>query len=412
MNAELVGVGTELLLGQIANTNAQRLSAALATAGIDVFFHTVVGDNVERAAGVISQAMKRADAVILTGGLGPTPDDVTREAVAAATSRPLRRDASLVTRIEGIFAGLGREMPPANLRQADLPEGAIAIDPEGTAPGFHMEVDGRHLYALPGVPWEMDAMLAKAVLPELAALAGAGTIVSRHVLVVGLGESATHELIADLVEAQSNPTIAYLAGGGQVRVRISARAATRAEAEAIIQPVEREVRARVGERALPGDHFTAEGALVALLRDRGASIATAESLTGGAIGAALTSVPGASEVFAGSLVCYSVAAKRDVAGVDEALLRDPGPVSAEVAAALAQAAREKFGTTVAVAATGAAGPDPHGGHPAGTVFVAAVTQERSETRRVIGYGDRGNVRALACTAALDLGRRLILPPAK
>lgn len=395
------------MLGQIANTNAQRLSAALASAGIDVHFHTVVGDNLERAASVVSRALARADAVVITGGLGPTPDDLTRDAVASATGRALVRDRALADAVRAVFARLGRDMPESNLRQADLPEGATPIPPEGTAPGFRLDVGETRVYALPGVPWEMEAMLAKAVLPELVATAGPFVLVSRHVVVVGLGESATHERIADLVEAQTNPTIAYLAGAGQVRVRISAKAVDRAEAEALIEPVEREVRARLGAHAVDGDHTSLAEAVTALLRAKGATLATGESLTGGLIGAEVTAIPGASDVFAGALVCYTNAAKRDVAGIDSAVLEQHGPVSAEIASALALAARAKFGTTVAVSATGVAGPDSHGGRRPGTVFVGAATAERVEARLVRGYGDRGNVRALAATAALDLGRRFL-----
>lgn len=402
-----MAVGTELLLGQIANTNAQRLSGELAAAGVDVFFHTVVGDNLERAAGVIVQALERADVVIVTGGLGPTPDDITREAVAAATGTGLVRDPDLERTIRGVFERLGRDMPEVNLRQADLPAGATAIPPEGTAPGFRLDAGGARLYALPGVPWEMDAMLATTVMPELVAATGGGVLVSRHVLVIGLGESATHELIADIVDAQTNPTIAFLASAGQVRVRMSAKASTAAAAAALIDPVEGEVRRRLGLHAVEGDHTSLAQAVIALLRARDATIAAAESLTGGLIGAWLTEIAGASDVFAGSLVCYTDAAKREVAGVDASVLEEHGPVSAETAAALAAAARATFGTTVGVSATGVAGPDAHGGHTPGTVFVGAATTDRVEARRVRGYGDRANVRALAATSALDLGRRLL-----
>ncbi|MDQ3981593.1 MAG: competence/damage-inducible protein A, partial [Actinomycetota bacterium] len=202
MNAEVVAVGTELLLGQIANTNAQHISEALADAGVNVFFHTTVGDNLDRMTGVISTALARSDAVVITGGLGPTPDDVTREGVAAATGRALVRDDRLAEVIRGVFERLGRRsMPESNLRQAYLPEGATPIGPEGTAPGFVLRHDGTLLFALPGVPWEMRAMLDKAVLPELRAASGAGAIVSREVLVIGLGESHVNERISDLVTA-------------------------------------------------------------------------------------------------------------------------------------------------------------------------------------------------------------------
>lgn len=395
------------MLGQIANTNAQRISTALATVGVDVHFHSVVGDNLERAAATIAQALGRSDAVVVTGGLGPTPDDLTREAVAAALGRPLMRSPALVQEIEAIFSRLGRVMPEENLKQADLPEGATAIDPEGTAPGFYIEHDSSVLFALPGVPWEMEAMLAKTVLPRLRERGGDAAIVSREILVLGLGESATHQKIADLVEAQTNPTIAYLAGGGQVRVRVTAKAADDAHALAMINPVAAEIRARLGDAAVEGFHTSLGAALGDMLRARQATVAAAESLTGGLIGAELSSSAGASDFFVGSLVCYATEGKRDIAGVDEALLLGPGPVSEEVAAALARAAAGKFKASLGLSATGVAGPAEHGGVPVGTIFVGAAFGGRTEVRKVMGYGNRDNIRAIAVTAALDLGRRLM-----
>jgi nicotinamide-nucleotide amidase len=400
-------VGTELLLGQIANTNAQRISAALATIGVDVYFHTAVGDNLERIAATVTQAVERSDAVIVTGGLGPTPDDLTREAVATALDRRLIRDEGLVEEIRAVFGRLGRHMPEENLKQADLPEGAVAIDPEGTAPGFYAEDNGALVIALPGVPWEMEAMLTKTVIPLLRARAGAAAIVSREVIVVGLGESATQELISDIVASQSNPTIAYLAGRGQVRVRLTAKAPTESEALALVEPIEEEIRARLGPAAVPGHHVSLAAALAAMLRERGATVATAESLTGGLIGAELTAIPGASTFFAGALVVYTTDAKVNVAGLDAALLDGPGPVSEEAAAALAHAAADRFGAELGLSATGVAGPDQQQGLPVGMIFVAAHFGGRTEVRRVRGYGDRDHIRAIAVTSALDLGRRLL-----
>lgn len=406
MNAEILAVGTELLLGQIVNTNAQRISASLASIGVDVFRHSVVGDNRERLRDAISAAAGRSDAVIITGGLGPTPDDLTREALADALGRPLRRDEDLESEINGIFERLGRPMPDSNLRQADLPEGATPIPPEGTAPGFHLEHDGCLIVALPGVPWEMEAMLATTVLPLLRARAGDGVTVSRHVLVIGIGESHTHENIADLVAAQTNPTIAYLASAGQVRVRLTAKAASEPEAVALITPVEDQIRARLGQVAVPGNHDSIADALAVLLREKGLTVAAAESLTGGLIGAELTRAAGASDYFTGTLVCYTNEAKRDVVGVPESVLAQ-GSVTEEVAGALAEGAARVLGADLGIAATGVAGPTEHEGMPVGTILVGAAFGGRTEVRRVRGYGDRDNVRAIAVTAALDLGRRLV-----
>ncbi|HWC13383.1 MAG TPA: competence/damage-inducible protein A [Actinomycetota bacterium] len=407
MNAEIVGVGTELLLGQIANTNAQRISEALAAIGVNVYFHSVVGDNLERVAETIRTAARRSDAVVITGGLGPTPDDLTREGVAQAFGLELKRDPALEQKVTEIFSRIRRAMPEANLRQADLPTGATAIQPEGTAPGFVLEHDGCIVFALPGVPWEMEAMLFKTVAPILSDRGGGGVIASRQVLVVGLGESHTHDKIADLVEAQSNPTIAYLAGSGVVRVRISARAGSESEALALIAPIEGEVRARLGLDALPGNHGTVAAALAELLRGRDAKVGAAESLTGGLIGSELTAAGGASEFFSGSLVCYTYDAKRDVAGVPEAILDGPGAVSEEAAVALAEGAALRFGAELGISATGVAGPAEQEGMPVGTIFVGATFGGRTEVKRAQGYGDRENIRRIAATAALDLGRRIV-----
>ncbi|MDQ4095263.1 MAG: competence/damage-inducible protein A [Actinomycetota bacterium] len=407
MNAEIIGVGTELLLGQIANTNAQHISRELAAIGVNVYFHTAVGDNLERMRDAIERALGRADCVIITGGLGPTPDDITREGVAAATGRGLKRDDALVDVIERIFERLGRAMPEDNLRQADLPEGAIPIPPEGTAPGFFVEHEGAFVFALPGVPWEMRAMLDKAVVPLLRERSGEGALVSRQVLVIGLGESHTHELIRDLVARQTNPTIAFLAGGGQVRVRITARAATEQAASALIDPVEQDVRARLGDAAVTGDYGSIVQAFTHMLRARELKVGIAESLTGGLVGVEMTKAAGASEVFLGSLVVYDVAAKNKVARVEQAILDGPGPVSEEAAAALARGAAEVLGADVGLSTTGVAGPEPHDGEPVGTVFVGAAMKGRTEVRKVRAYGDRDNIRAMAVTAAVDLGRRLL-----
>ncbi len=407
MNAEIVGVGTELLLGQIANSNAQHISSALAEIGVNVYFHTAVGDNVERMEQTIAQAIERSDCVVITGGLGPTPDDITREGVAAATGRRLVRHPELEDAIKKIFEGLNRPMPEENLRQADLPEGAQMIPPEGTAPGFFLEHDGTVLFALPGVPWEMKAMLEKTVVSQLLDRTGGDTILSRQVLVMGLGESHTYQKIADIVDAQDNPTIAFLAGGGQVRVRLTARAASEAAALALITPVESDIRAKLGDNAVDGHHGSIAQALSDALKKRGLSLGAAESLTGGALGSEMTRTAGASAVFLGSLVCYDTAAKHRVARVPMEILERPGPVSEEAAAALAEGAAQVLAADLGVSTTGVAGPEPHDGEPVGTIFVGAHLNGTTEVRKVRGYGDRDNIRTIAVTAALDLGRRLL-----
>lgn len=395
------------MLGQIANTNAQKISLALAEIGVDVYFHSVVGDNLERVADSIAAAAKRSDVVIVTGGLGPTPDDLTREAVAKALGLELQRNEAMESAIRAVFERLARPMPETNLRQADLPAGATPIPPEGTAPGFFLETSGTLVIALPGVPWEMEAMLTKTVLPLLRERTGAAVIASRQILVTALGESRTHEKIADIVAAQTNPTIAYLASAGVVRMRVSAKAATESEALALIVPVEAEIRARLGDDALPAGRDTIAGVLGDLLRARGATVACAESLTGGLLGAALTEEAGASDYFRGSLVCYTNDAKRDIAGVDRAILEEAGGISEATAGAMAEGAAARLGADIGLATTGVAGPTEQEGKPVGTIYVGAAFGGTTEARHVLGYGDRDHIRRIAVNAALDLGCRII-----
>lgn len=407
MNAELVAIGTELLLGQIANTNAQRESQRLADIGVNVYYHTVVGDNIDRIIDTLQRALGRSDLVIVTGGLGPTPDDITRDAIAKLYDVDVVRHEDLVERIRGVFERLGRDMPEDNLRQADVPEGATVIDPVGTAPGFWIDKDDKLMFVLPGVPWEMSQMMEDAVLPELKRRVDQGTIFSRHVLVMGLGESATHDKIRDIVDAQTNPTIAYLAAWGQVRVRITARAADEDEAERLLEPVEEKIRERLGSHAVPGDNENIASAVGELLRSRGETLAAAESLTGGMIGEILTETEGSSEYFLGSLVTYSTESKHDVARVPKEILDGPGAVSEETARSLAEAAAEAFKADLAISATGVAGPAEQEGKPPGLIYVGATYRGRTEARKVRGYGDRESIRRIAANSALDLGRRLI-----
>lgn len=408
MKAEIVAVGTELLLGQIPNGNAQEISVALASIGVDVHHHIVVGDNHDRMVAALAGATQRSDAVIVTGGLGPTSDDITREAISTLASKPLERDRALEKAVAEVFERMGRAMPPANLKQADLPAGATAIAPEGTAPGFYIEHDECVIFCLPGVPWEMRAMLGKVVLPELTRRAGAGAIVTREILVMGLGESAAQEKIGDIVEEQTNPTIAYLAGKGQVRVRLAAKASTESEALGLIKPVEDRLRERLGLDAVEGNFPTMAPALGEFLRARGITAAVTESLTGGEMSAALSGCGGSSDFFKGGFVTYATESKRDVAGVDEAVILGHGAVSEETARQMAESAAQSFKADLGLAATGVAGPAEQEGKPVGRVYVAATFAGRTEVRKIQAYGDRENIRGASVAAAFDLGRRLIL----
>jgi len=406
VRVEVVGVGTELLLGQIANTNAQWISERLAEIGVDVLHHQVVGDNFDRIADALRLALSRADVVIATGGLGPTQDDITRQAVALVARAKLVRHADLEEMIQEKFARAGRTMPESNLVQADVPEGARVILPgRGTAPGLVLDAGGVHLYALPGVPAEMREMMEGTVLPELAALAGPAAIVSRIIRCVGIAESRIAELTDDLFHRSENPTVAYLAGGGEVRVRLTAKATTRQVAQALIDPVVEEVGGRIGDFVFTTDDEELEEAVGRLLRAAGKTLACAESLTGGELGGRITSVPGASDYFRGSAVCYTPDAKRDVLRVSRNTLDGPGPVSPECAREMAVGARRLFGADIAVAVTGAAGPEGHGGAGPGEVFVAIEAERVSHQRGLRAPGDREMVRRWAEQAALDLVRR-------
>jgi nicotinamide-nucleotide amidase len=401
-----VGVGTELLLGQITNTNARWISERLAEIGVDVLYHQVVGDNTERIEEALRRGLSHADVVIVTGGLGPTQDDITREAVAVVAGARMIRRTELEEMIRAKFARAGRDMPDSNLVQADVPEGARVILPDrGTAPGLAVEISEARLYALPGVPAEMREMMEGTVLRELSSLAGPASIASRIIRCVGIPESRVAELTDDLFRASANPTVAYLAGGGEVKVRLTAKAMSRGDAEALLEPLVEQVARRLGEHVFTTTDEELEGTVGRLLRDSGKTLACAESLTGGELGARITSVPGASDYFLGSAVCYSARAKREILGVTQETIDGPGLVSAECAREMAAGARRLFGADLALALTGAAGPQPHAGAEPGQIWVALEAEGVSHQRGLRSPGDRELVRRWAEQAGLDLVRR-------
>jgi nicotinamide-nucleotide amidase len=406
VRAEVIGVGTELLLGQIANTNAQWIGERLAGIGVDVLHHQAVGDNVERIVEALRLALSRSDAVIVTGGLGPTQDDVTRDALAAFAGVGLERHPEIEDRIRERFARMRRDMPESNLVQADVPAGARTITPErGTAPGLAMDLDGRRVYALPGVPAEMREMMEGGVLPELAAAAGPATILSRIVRCVGIAESRVAELLDEMFRGSANPTVAYLAGGGEVKVRLTAKAPSVEEAGALLAPAVETVASLVGDFVTSTSDEELEEVVGRLLRAAGRTIACAESLTGGALSARLARAPGASDYLLGSIVAYQPDAKRDVLGVRQETIDGPGVVSRECAAEMAAGARRVFGADVGISLTGAAGPEPHDGVPPGTVWVGLDAGDVAHQRRIAAPGDRAMVVRWSEQAALDLVRR-------
>ena len=409
MRAEIVAVGTELLLGQIANTNARWMSERLAGVGIDVLHHQTVGDNLERIVQALRLAASRADAVLVTGGLGPTQDDLTRDAVAAAMGAPLVRRPALEAWLRERFAGFSSSpMPESNLRQADVPDGAEPIDnPLGSAPGLIASLGEARLYALPGVPGEMREMMERVVLPDLHERAGVGVIASRVLRLTGMGESAVAEVLDDLFTGSSNPTVAYLASMGEVKVRLTAKAASPEEAGSLLTPMVEEVARRLGEVVFTTENETLEEAVLRLLRANVLTLATAESLTGGGVSARLAGPPGASASLRGGVVAYHEDVKREVLGVSEATLAGPGVVSAACAQEMAAGVRQLLGADVGIALTGVAGPEPHGGERPGTVWIALETESHAHTRGMRITGERERVVRWSQQAALDLVRRYL-----
>jgi nicotinamide-nucleotide amidase len=407
VKAEVVGVGTELLLGQIANTNAQWISQTLAEVGVDVLHHQVVGDNLDRIAAALWLALDRADVVLLTGGLGPTGDDITRDAIAVVMGVPLVRHPELEDMLREKFSG--RDMPESNLRQADVPEGARYVVPvRGTAPGLMCELPGgKRLYAMAGVPAEMREIMRGTVLPELAALAGPAVLASTVIRCAGIGESAAAERLEDLFEASENPSIAYLATGGEVKVRVTAKASTAAEAEALSGPLVAQIMQRLGDLVFTVTDEELEEAVGRLLKASGRTVACAESLTGGGIVRRLTAVPGASAYVAGGAVTYTAEAKEHVLGVSAATIHEHGVVSEACAREMAAGARRLYEADISIAVTGVAGPEPLEDQPPGVVWLALDAEDRSHAYRRVWPGEREQVRRWTEQAALDLLRRYL-----
>jgi len=403
MNVEILAVGTELLLGQIVNTNASEIASRLADHGLTHRYQGVVGDNPERMEVAIRQAIERADALIITGGIGPTLDDVTREVVASVAGVPLEFDTSYSESMRRRWEALGRDFPESNLRQAYRPAGSDVIaNPKGSAPGFRLEVDGCWVMALPGVPVEMLGMLEDDVIPFLVDRSGIdrGVVRSRILRSWGLSEAAVGELLEDLFTDSRNPTVAFLASAGVIKVRLTARASSVASASDMIAPIEDEVRRRLGEHIFGADDDTIERIVHAALAARGWTIGSAESATGGLIAARLSSEPGSSATFRGAIVAYAPDLKSSLLDVDPDVIDRHGIVSEETALAMAHGARGTLAVDVAVAVTGSAGPEPLE-VAVGTMCIAVVTPlgERARTLRM--PGDRERVRAYAATAALQ-----------
>jgi nicotinamide-nucleotide amidase len=404
MRCDVLAIGTELLLGQIVDTNSAWIGEQLATAGIDSYEHRKVGDNLPRMVATLREMLDQADAVIVCGGLGPTPDDVTREAIAAVMGVPLERREDLIEWIGNLFGGRGRQMPANNLRQADVPVGGDIIpNPIGTAPGLLCSVGDKVVYAVPGVPYEMQLMVEETVLPDLLARSGEkSAIVSRSLKTWGTSESGLAEMIDHRVEAQTNPSIAFLARGIEgIVVRVTAKAPTRAEAEALIEPEEAELRKILGDLVFGVDDETMEFVVLRSLEERGWTLGVAESLTGGLIGGRIANVAGASRTFRGTVGCYATEVKRTLLGVTAEHV-----VSADAAKQMAVGAQRALGADVGISVTGVAGPDEQDGQPVGTVwFGLALPGLAPEAVSNRLPGDRERVRQFSTISLMNLLRQ-------
>lgn len=415
MRVEVVAIGTELLLGQITDTNSSWMGEHLAMAGIDSHFQVKVGDNQERMVSALRIALSRSEAVICCGGLGPTQDDITREAIAEVMGVALVRDNDIVDRIRAMFEARGRVMAENNARQGDVPVGATVMPQvKGTAPGLICPVmaDGveRVIYAVPGVPYEMTDFMERVIIPDLQRRSGQiATIKSRTLRTWGAAESTIAEMVAPRLEALDQPgappaTIAFLASGIEgIKVRITAKAVDEAAVRAILDEEESALRTILGGLVFGLDDETMESVAGRLLMATGKTVAVAESVTGGLVSSRMVAVPGASAWFRGAIVSYASEVKYDLLGVTE------GPVvSADAAAAMAAGVADRLGADVGLSITGVAGPDIQDGQPVGTVFVGVCDSRGTVVQELKLPGDRDRIRQFAAISAADLLRRHLL----
>ena len=407
-NTEIISVGTELLLGHVTNTDARDVSEQLSRIGINVRYHTVVGDNPQRLTDCVEIARNRADIIITTGGLGPTCDDLTKQILAKSFGLALVMNKA---EEEGLYDYIkySRNFTPNNYSQAMLPEGCTVFHNNcGTAPGCAFEKDGTLVIMLPGPPKECNAMFAESALPYLKKYSG-GQIVSHSVRVFGMGESAVDQIFRDEMNAMTNPTMAPYAKECDCLVQITAKADTEAEAEAMCAPVIEHVKERLGEFVYGTDVECIEESVIGLLREKGLTFAAAESCTGGDVAKRFTDIPGASAFFLGGAVTYTNGAKAKILGIDPALIEEKGAVSYEVAKEMAERVRALTGADIGVGVTGLAGPDGDGVHEVGTVFVSMATKEETFVRELhLGtMRTRSFIRRMAGNHVYDMMRRYL-----
>lgn len=402
MTVEIICVGTELLLGNIVNTNAAFLAEKCAEIGLSCYYQSVVGDNRERLIATVKTAMERSDIVLFSGGLGPTNDDLTKETVAEVLGLPLEENGSWKKRIAEYFKKRGKIPTDNNWKQALIPKGAIAVDnPNGTAPGIIMEKDGKRLILMPGPPNELKPMFTDSILPYLRKLENKA-IVSVTVKIVGIGESSAETMVADLMENQTNPTLAPYAKTCEVHLRVTAKADTAEEAMKLNQPMVEELKKRFGNHIYTTDvNVSLEKAVTDLLKQNKLTVTTAESCTGGMIASKLVGVPGVSEVFQAGFITYANEAKQKLVGVKEQTLQLYGAVSPQTAEEMARGAAEAMGADVAISVTGIAGPD--GGtekKPVGLVYIGCYIKGEVKVEEYNFSGSRMKIRECATASAL------------
>ena len=407
MKAEVISIGTELLLGEIQDTNASYIASRLPALGIDLYYVHVVGDNIERLTEVYQRASARADLVISTGGLGPTEDDVTRDAIAALVKEKAELEPALERELRSYFAGRGTAMPQNNLRQATLIPSAQAIpNKRGTAPGWWVEKNGKIIVAMPGPPHEMQEMWEYEVMPRLRGRVSGSVLVTRVLKITGTAESAVDEMCGDLLRGRS-PTIGVYAKPDGIHLRLGAKASNEGAGYEIIAPVEQKLRKIFGNSLWGTDGETLEGHVGQKLLERGLSLATMESCTGGLLASRITDAPGSSAYFKGGFVTYTNEAKTQY-GVDPRLIQAHGAVSPQVAAAMAKAARLQLNADLGIGVTGVAGPDEQEGKPVGTVFVSvdhASGNLGSANQSRLG---RADIKMRAANTALFQLRQVVL----
>ena len=404
MRAEILSCGTEILLGHISDTNATFLAQSLSALGIDLYFVSQVGDNLGRVVETLRRAWDRSDLVIMTGGLGPTEDDLTREAISELLGETMQVDAQLEAELRGRFASAGFSMPERNLKQATLIPSATALpNPRGTAPGWLVERDGHMIVAMPGVPREMYRMWEQEALPRLADRIGAGALFTRIFRVSGLGESTVEERLDALLHS-NNPTIATYAKSDAVDVRVTAKAENRELALALVEQMEAQVRQVLSTYIFGTDHETLQSVVGKHLVEHQQTLAVMESLTGGLLASTITDVPGSSRYFRGGVVAYSSEVKVQM-GVPGEIIEQHGAVSPETARAMASAARQLLQADYGIGVTGVAGPDLQEGKPVGTVYIAiAGPQGIVEARRPDWRDSREEQKRLTVLTALNLLR--------